>query len=219
MTALTLNSIARAQKTVVCGILDREMKAAPDIWLHIRLNRRTFDKYKQPYFDIVVQFCRVSMTNKFRKSNSSDGLAVVEVAVTLPILVLVAFAAIEVCNMISLQQVTFRAAYDATREISLRNLTNDQAIDFAKERLANGDIVAEFRITTEPTELEEFEQVHLTISASCDDAFSFVNLLRGRATTIRATAVRWVDAPPQPTPVNVGRRRGNSDNARGKRQN
>ena len=63
-----------------------------------------------------------------RKGDTRRGLAVVEVAVCLPVLTLLVFGAIEASSYIFLKQSLNVAAYEAVREAVRRDATNQTAV-------------------------------------------------------------------------------------------
>jgi Flp pilus assembly protein TadG len=81
---------------------------------------------------------RPGRSNYKRSCNRSKrlGAAMVELAVCMPVIVLVVFASLEGANMLFVRQATVQAAYEATKLASRRDGTRVQAERLATEVLA-----------------------------------------------------------------------------------
>jgi Flp pilus assembly protein TadG len=125
----------------------------------------------------------------------------VELAITLPVLLLVAFTAIELFNLVALRQLAFRVAFDAARMVSQRDLSDADAIAFAEQQLADKDFSGEVLVDAQPSLQPEFEQVTIRVTAQVADNFSFVRFGEGMFTTGQATSTRWIRSAVNPPPV------------------
>jgi Flp pilus assembly protein TadG len=81
---------------------------------------------------------RPTRSNYIRSCSRSKrlGAAMVELAVCMPVIVLVVFASLEAANMLFVRQATVQAAYEATKFASRRDGTRVQAERLATEVLS-----------------------------------------------------------------------------------
>ena len=135
-----------------------------------------------------------------RPRGSRTGTACVELAITLPILLFVSFSAIEICNLIAMQQTAFRVAFDSAREVSQHELSDKEVIRFVSRKLQSIGVDGEVDLKVSPSSLPKFEQVTINIALDNSNSFSFVNFFRGSTTTASATAIRQFDSTSPPTP-------------------
>ncbi len=89
---------------------------------------------------------------RFRKqsNNKKRGAALVELAITLPVLVLIFLGTIEVISMIFLRQTLKIAAYEATR-VALVNGSNDKFATQAANQILKGRGVKDFNVSVTPS--------------------------------------------------------------------
>lgn len=116
-----------------------------------------------------------------------------ELAVCLPVLVLLVFGSIEACNMIFLRQALNASAYEGVRVAIGEDAVNQQVIDRCQLTLdARG--VAGTTITIDPpdvTTVQPGDPITITVSAQCDansvgPAWFFANRnLAGRASFVK----------------------------------
>lgn len=76
-------------------------------------------------------------------------MEVVEAAITLPVLVIVAFMTIDICNAIHLKQAANTIAFETVRAASKKGATFDEAQEIGKQ-FAEARGLSDFRITVEP---------------------------------------------------------------------
>lgn len=79
------------------------------------------------------------------------GVEVVEVAITLPILILVAFMTIDICNFLHLKQKANSVAYETVRTASMSDETFESATNVGEE-LAIARRLENIRISVQPEE-------------------------------------------------------------------
>ncbi len=70
-----------------------------------------------------------------RRAKAKSGIACIEFAVTLPLLVLVVLSSLALCNFLSVQQASSRIAFDVCRGIESDGLTVTKAEELAVERI------------------------------------------------------------------------------------
>ena len=113
---------------------------------------------------------RFSAWRKARDA-SRRGTSAVELAVCLPILVLVIIGSLECCGMIFLNQSLHIAAYEGTRVAIHSDATNQEVIDRANDILAARDVESA-AIAFNPPDVSAVlsgQTVTITLSAPCDD--------------------------------------------------
>ena len=122
-----------------------------------------------------------------------SGTAVTELAITLPILVLMLMATIECCCMIFVTQTLHIAAYEGTRVALVPNITRAQ-VEFAVNQILNDRRVKYATITIEPTNfaaapITSFIRVRVTAPANTNTLVSplfFTNqVLRGECSMMK----------------------------------
>lgn len=122
-----------------------------------------------------------------------SGAAVTELAITLPILVLMLMATIECCCMIFVTQTLHIAAYEGTRVALVPKITPAQ-VDFAIRQILNDRRVQNATITIEPSNfaaapIQSFIRVRVTAPANSNTLVSplfFTNqTLRGECSMMK----------------------------------
>ena len=122
-----------------------------------------------------------------------SGTAVTELAITLPILVLMLMATIECCCMIFVTQTLHIAAYEGTRVALVPKITRAQ-VEFAVNQSLNDRRVKYATITIEPTNfaaapITSFIRVRVTAPANTNTLVSplfFTNqVLRGECSMMK----------------------------------
>jgi Flp pilus assembly protein TadG len=99
------------------------------------------------------------------------GAAVVEMAVCLPVIVLLVFASIETCNAIFLRQALSASAYEGARVAVRPESTSQQAISRCQAVLDGRDM-QDTSITLNPQDVSTVQRgqlIEVTISATCDN--------------------------------------------------
>ncbi len=102
-------------------------------------------------------------------SRSRRGLAVVELAVCLPVLVLILLATIEACVMLQLQQNVAITAYEGAR-IGIMPGIEASAVQFQCEMLLDDRNITGYTITMDPTDprtMNEGDLFTVTVEADC----------------------------------------------------
>ena len=98
-----------------------------------------------------------------------NGVAVVELAVCLPVLVLILLATIEACVMLQLQQNVAITAYEGTR-IGILPGSNASAVQLQCEMLLDDRNITNYTITMDPPDpatLNEGDLFTVTVEADC----------------------------------------------------
>lgn len=120
------------------------------------------------------------MIRTARKTKKSlawrSGAAVTELAITLPVLVLMLMATIECCCMIFVTQTLHIAAYEGTRVALVPKITPAQ-VDFAIRQILNDRRVQNATITIEPSNfsaapIQSFIRVRVTAPANSNTLVS-----------------------------------------------
>ncbi len=102
-----------------------------------------------------------------RHAGERRGIAVIELAVCLPILVFIVFATIEACTMIYLRQRVKASAYEGAR-IAITPEVTTAKIEFYCETLLDSQNVLDYSISVEPsdpTTVASGDFVSVTITA------------------------------------------------------
>lgn len=124
-----------------------------------------------------------------RKQNRRSGVAAAELAVCLPVIVLIVLATIEACTMVFLKQSLSIAAYEGVREGLAQNATSTSTIRAAEqiltERSVNGATV-----TLSPSNLAAIQPgQYLTVTVTAPAARNSVVPIRFyRDRTLRSAA-------------------------------
>lgn len=125
---------------------------------------------------------------------SRSGVAAAELAVCLPIIVLLVIATIEACSMVFLKQSLTISAYEGVRTAILPNATDAQVIATCNQILADRRIEGGV-VTIKPTSiagLRAGDYVDVTVTAPCNSNTVVPNTFyRGR--TLSATASMMIE--------------------------
>ena len=103
------------------------------------------------------------------QSERRDGVAVVELAVCLPVLVLILLATIESCVMLQLQQNVAITAYEGTR-IGILQGSSASAVQLQCEMLLDDRNISNYTIIMNPADpatLNEGDLFTVTVEADC----------------------------------------------------
>jgi TadE-like protein len=106
-------------------------------------------------------------TDKRRRFN--DGVAIVELAICLPIIVLILLATIEACEMLQLQQSVATTAYEGTR-IGIMPGAQASTVQTQCQMLLDDRNISDYTIATNPADLstaDEGDPVTVTVTADC----------------------------------------------------
>lgn len=106
-----------------------------------------------------------------RANQRSAGVAACELAVCLPVIILLTFASIEASTMIFVEQALCIAGYEGVRLAIQGDATNDDVIDRCEEFLGNRQVVGA-TISIEPDDVsvvQSGEPITITVSAPSDD--------------------------------------------------
>lgn len=136
----------------------------------------------------------IRLTRRTKKPTTwRSGTAVTELAITLPILVMMLLATIECCCMIFVTQTLHIAAYEGTRVALVPKITPAQ-VDFAIRQILNDRRVQNATITIEPSNfsaapIQTFIRVRVTAPANSNTLVSpifFTNrTLRGECAMMK----------------------------------
>lgn len=135
----------------------------------------------------------MSPTRRTRKPIARRGMAVVELAVCMPILTLLVLGTVETANLISVQQGVTAAAYEAIRIASSQGGTPEQAESQAEAVLASygiEDAAIEFTPTIDDN-LDRGDEVTVRISApASSNSVTMGSLFGNRTVHASLTMVR-----------------------------
>ena len=95
----------------------------------------------------------------------------IELAVCLPVIVVIVFGAIEACTMIFLQQSLSAAAYEGARVAARSNATNAQ-VDLRIQEVLSARQVTDFTVIRDPVDIESTPRgsyITIETSAACDE--------------------------------------------------
>lgn len=126
-------------------------------------------------------------TNKAR-----SGLATVELAVCLPVLLLFALVAIEVCGMLRMGQTLKIASYEAAR-VGVVPGAEAENVLFQCETFLDGRNVRAYTVSlnpSDPTVVNEGEYFEVSIDVEYDQNSYLGNLLSNNRVITRSTALR-----------------------------
>lgn len=110
-----------------------------------------------------------SRTSYGRALGKRRGLAVVELAVCLPILVVLVIATIETCVMLQLQQNLAVTAYEGAR-IGIMPGTGASAVDFQCQMLLDDRNINAYTVTLDPADPSSMnvgDEFTVTVAADC----------------------------------------------------
>jgi len=137
------------------------------------------------------------MANQFRKTkrsaNRRRGIEVVEMAIVLPIIILITLGTLEICEGIFLRQKLELAAHEGSRVSIRKNATVDDVRSAIKDNLDSrgidygGDIAAAVTITPDPSAAATLTPISVTVSVETDAnlrmPISLYRYLAGRTLT------------------------------------
>jgi Flp pilus assembly protein TadG len=133
-------------------------------------------------------------TVRIGRSQRRRGVAAAELAVCLPVVVLIVIATIEACSMVFLKQSLTVAAYEGVRTALVEGAT-DTSVRATCERILRDRRVEGAAVTVEPSNfgaLEPGDYVDVTVTAPCDTNSVAPNTFyRGR--TLTATASMMIE--------------------------
>lgn len=87
------------------------------------------------------------------KTGRLRGAAIIELALTLPLILLMVFATVDVCNRIYLQQTLKILAYEGARVSTIPGATRDDVVQHVQE-LANDRNVVNLQVDVSPNDFE-----------------------------------------------------------------
>jgi Flp pilus assembly protein TadG len=119
----------------------------------------------------IPNFYRRSICKRSCNRSKRRAAALVELAVCMPVIVLVVFASLEGANMLFVRQATVQAAYEATKCASRRDGTRLQAERLAAEVLAARRInsLSITFVTGDPQATPSGSDVTVRVSANSDE--------------------------------------------------
>ncbi|HAC89792.1 MAG TPA: pilus assembly protein TadE [Planctomycetaceae bacterium] len=121
-----------------------------------------------------------------RHQRSRRAVAVSELAITLPILVLIVLGTIEVCSMIFLQQGLRISAYEGAR-VALVPVSDSGNVQAACQQVLDDRRISSGSISVQPSNLDQQPYgsiVQVTVTAPCSDNSLFAPFLfTGRTLT------------------------------------
>ena len=107
---------------------------------------------------------------RLSRCRRTSGVAAVELAVCLPVIVVLVFAAIESCSMIFITQALHAASYEGVRVAVNPTATNSQVLA-RTQQILDGHGIAGASITLVPSDVSTAASgglVRVRITASCD---------------------------------------------------
>ncbi len=122
------------------------------------------------------------------------GVAAVELAICMPVVVLLVVSTIEACSMVFLKQSLAIAAYEGARTAIIPNATSEQVQATCKQILKDRNVI-DATITVKPaniTILKPGDLVDVTISATCG-ANSIIPNKFYRGKTLSSTASMMIE--------------------------
>ena len=125
-----------------------------------------------------------------RSRRARKGAAVAEIAVCLPMIIIIVFGAMEAASMLFLRQALIQSAYEGAKVAIDSRAENENAIAVA-ESVAAGRRITDLDVRFEPSDITEAAQgetVRVIVSAP-GDSNSFINLGVFAGRTISAEAV------------------------------
>lgn len=138
--------------------------------------------------------CIAERTTYHSRSRSRrGGVAAVELAVCLPAIVVIVFAAIESCSMIFVTQALHAATYEGAREAIQRSSVNADVVA-RTQQILDGHGVVGATISLSPSDISTVaagELVRVTVRVSCDaNRISPPFLFGGRNIEIQTTMAK-----------------------------
>ena len=128
------------------------------------------------------------------RTNQADrsGVASIELAVCLPILVIVAFVAIEACGMLYLAQSLKIASFEGAR-VGVVPLAETDNVVFQCETLLDDRAIQGYTISLDPSDpalLEEGDYFRVTINVDYEQNALIPGFMLGNRVISRSTALR-----------------------------
>lgn len=105
-----------------------------------------------------------------RCSSNRQGTAVVEFAITLPVIILIVFGAMEAASMLFLRQALVQASYESVK-IAARDEGSQEAAVRAAQQVAEGRRIQGLQITFEPSNIQNVapgQMIRVLVSAPAD---------------------------------------------------
>ena len=129
------------------------------------------------------------MKSKSSRRKALRGTATVELAVCLPVIVLLLFASLEGANMLFLRQAVVQSAYETAKSVAKTNGAQATAIALGKQVLSSRNIVAPTIVFTPPNvqSLPPGTPFSVTVSVP-GDSRSITKIGPFKGLTIRAQA-------------------------------
>ena len=133
---------------------------------------------------------RSRVRNRIAGAKSRRGVAAVEFAVCLPVVLLVVFGSIQAASMLFLRQATIQAAYEGVK-VGIRNSGTDDGVREAAQAVLDGRQLTGVTIDIQPSNVDTLDAgtiVDVIVSAPADENTLFpFGLFKG--TIISANAV------------------------------
>jgi Flp pilus assembly protein TadG len=128
-----------------------------------------------------------------RRITNSRGVAATELAVCLPVIVVLVFAAIESCSMIYITQALHAATYEGVRVAVQPTATNSQVLA-RTQAILDGHGISGATITLQPADVSAADNgdlVRVVVTASCDaNRISPPFFFGGRNIEVRTTMAK-----------------------------
>lgn len=121
------------------------------------------------------------------------GAAAAELALCLPVLLLLFFGSIECCNMAFLNQTLSVASYEGVRHAIQYNSTNDKALEHSNQILTSRNVNGA-EVTFDPPDVSAVPTgtwITVSVSARCDEnSGTPLKFFNGRTITATSTMVK-----------------------------
>ena len=136
---------------------------------------------------------RTQPRSRFPSTGRRRGAALVELAVCLPVLVLIVFGAIESASMIFLKQTLVQTAYESIKVAARNNSSNAQA-DAAAQQVLAGRNLNDVQVRFEPNDVANAARgtvirVIVEAPAGTNSPISF-GFFRGRRVQVQAAMMK-----------------------------
>jgi Flp pilus assembly protein TadG len=122
------------------------------------------------------------------------GAATVELAVTLPILSLVAFGVLNLCSWVSSDRQLSRVAADAARTIAQLQVSQKEGLTIVRSAMAEAGLTGNASVSITAVENTGLEMVNVQVDTLFRDTVCMINLLKGQTIAASSTVIRT--APP-----------------------
>jgi Flp pilus assembly protein TadG len=143
---------------------------------------------------MILQITFFGWTRNRPPARGARGVAAAELAVCLPVVVLLVIATIEACSAIFLKQSLTVAAYEGART-ALADRTTSGSVQAACNQVLADRNIQGATVTVSPSNIAALQSgafIDVTVSAPCD-ANSLVPTTFYRGRTLRATASMMVE--------------------------